>query len=74
MATKKQKREAALAKREKMLAAERKVGLDALERDRQRRDREARQAKADALRRKNAPESKVLNAMFSLDYKERMKG
>lgn len=44
MATKKQKRAAALAKRERMLAAEREIGLKALEKDRYERDRKNREA------------------------------
>uniref|UniRef100_A0AAU7GXL5 Uncharacterized protein n=1 Tax=Streptomyces phage Scarif TaxID=3158858 RepID=A0AAU7GXL5_9CAUD len=48
MATKKQKREAALAKREKFLKEERERGLAALQADRERRDKEVLEMKQKA--------------------------
>lgn len=65
MATKKQKHAASMVKRERYLAAERQVGLDALKKDRERRAYEGRQALAETQRRKDSSSTKFINAMFN---------
>lgn len=65
MATKKQKREAALAKREEFMADVARTGLEAQRKDQQRRAEQKRRAEADAERRKQPKASKTLNEMFA---------
>jgi hypothetical protein len=50
MATKKQKREAALARREAFLDEQRRIGLEAQQRDREQREAHARRMKEEAQR------------------------
>lgn len=64
MATKKQKRAAAEARHERFMEAYRRDGLAALQKDRERRERENRQAKAAAKRLQASSAHKTLNAMF----------
>jgi hypothetical protein len=70
MATKKQKREAAEAKRQRMLDSTRQAGLEALERDRARRARHARQVEAERQRRNASEATRILNAMFNNNHQE----
>lgn len=61
---KKQRREAAERKHEKFMEANRRAGMEALARDRERRERQERQVKAEAERRMAQANTKLLNAMF----------
>lgn len=71
MATRKQKHQAALERREQAIAKERQVGLDALAKDRERREQRRRRAEAEAARRQQSESSKILNAIFgALEHEE----
>lgn len=59
MATKKQKRAAALARREKFMAEYRADGLKALERDRRRRQIKAERAKEDEAREERRQQARL---------------
>lgn len=64
MTSKKQKHEAALAKRESMLAEERRIGLEAQRRDREDRERKQRLADAERLRRMASKNTRIINSIF----------
>lgn len=64
MATKKQKREAAEARGAARREAERKVGLEALERARAERERQRRKSEAEARERNGRKNRSIINAMF----------
>lgn len=70
MASKKQKRQAALEKREQFMAVERERGLAALSADRAARARRERQAEAEAQRRRNSESTKLLNKLFAAGRQE----
>lgn len=70
MATRKQKHQAALERREAAIAKERQIGLNALKKDRERREQRRRRAEAEAERRKQSDASKVLNAIFGTPHHE----
>lgn len=74
MASRKQKHAMVMAKRESRLAAERRVGQEALERDHAERARQARFAEAEKMRRRNSITSKMINLIAkSLDANEETK-
>jgi hypothetical protein len=70
MATRKQKHEEAVARREAALEKERQIGLKAQKQDRERREQRRRRAEAETQRRQQSESSKILNAIFGTPQHE----